>query len=125
METLNIETVKNIRKMAATVRFAGTVRYTKEDGRLRRGFAYNMGLGELCLRCGEHMLQGTTVRVILDCLRYKKIPIALPGRVVWCRSSEDEKEYMALIHLDDSAEVWEAPGDGTLHVPWLKGESIP
>lgn len=124
METLNIETARKIQKKATSVRFAGAVRYTSDNGRLRQGFAYNMGLGEVCLRCGEHMLRGTTVRVILDCLRYKKIPVALSGKVVWCRSSEDEQEYIALIHLDDSAEIWEPAGDRSLQAPLLTGESI-
>ena len=38
--------------------------------------------------------------------------------------TEDEQEYIALIHLDDSAEIWEPAGDRSLQAPLLTGESI-
>lgn len=86
-------------RRALKTRFEGRVTYSQGDYIQGLASAKNLGHGDIALRLNRGLAPGDAIRIELECLSYRGLPISLDGEVVECGPSRDGKGFAALVHV--------------------------
>lgn len=86
-------------RKALKTRFQGNVTYWQGDYIHGVASAKNLGCGDIVLRLNRGLAPGDAIRLELDCLTYRGLPIAMEGEVIECNPSNDGHGFLALVHV--------------------------
>ncbi len=90
---------KILRKVART-RFAGRVTYQRGGSMPDSAMAKNLGHGDISLELDHFLPPGETIRLELDCLRYRGRPIPVEAEVASCRRAYDRHCFTAIVQME-------------------------
>ncbi len=92
---------KILRKVART-RFAGKVTFQQGGSMPDSAMAVNLGHGDISLELDHFLPPGETIRLELDCLRYRGRPIPVEAEVASCRRAYDRHCFTAIVQMEGS-----------------------
>ena len=86
-------------RKALKTKFQGKVTYWQGDYIQGLAMAKNLGYGDVGLKLSRCLAPGDTIRLDLECLTYRGLPIVMEGEVVECESSPDGSGFAAVVHI--------------------------
>ena len=86
-------------RKALKAKFQGRVTYWQGDYIQGVALATNLGYGDIGLRLHRCLAPGDTIRLDLDCLTYRGLPISMEGAVVECVEPPDGEGFAAIVHV--------------------------
>lgn len=86
-------------RKALKAKFQGRVTYWQGDYIQGVAMAKNLGSGDVGLKLNRCLAPGDAIRLDLDCLTYRGLPIVMEGEVIECDASRDESGFAAVVHI--------------------------
>jgi len=86
-------------RKALKSKFKGKVTYWQGDYIQGVAMAKNIGYGDVGLKLSRCLAPEHTIRLDLDCLTYRGLPIVMEGDVVECDALPDGSGFAAVVHI--------------------------